>query len=1234
MKYQDLIQFEPVERDIKLREADDLGKAEELVSTYVISDRMADVMLHQIVPSLDLSKPDDGAGLFVVGNYGTGKSHLMSVVSAVAEHSDLLNYLTNPIVIDGFAPIAGKFKVIRQEFGATKMDLRDIVVNYIEQGLDEMGVQFKFPSMDETPNTKEPLLQMMAAFHAKYPDHGLLVMVDELLDYLRHRKERELILDLNFLREVGEICEQTRLRFVAGLQESLFDNPKFAFAAESIRRVKDRYEQVRIVRADVQYVVSRRLLAKTQKQRAWIREHLERFTPLYESMAENLDAFVELFPVHPAYLEMFEQVSVIEKRQVLLALSREMRKRLELEIPDNEPGLISFDAYWEMIQDDVSYRSIPEIRVVQEKSRVLHDRAINALAIDSYKPAAARLINALALHRVSVGDLNAPIGMSAKELRDRLCLYVPIPEQDTDFLLVTVEAVLTEISKVMGGRFISLNRENGQYYLNLVDAPDYFALIEQKADTLDHDSFDRYYFEMLSRALELTDSTYVPSFRIWQRDLPWLGKGMTRQGYIFLGASNERSTAQPPRDFYLHFLALYTTNEKDSIGEADEVFFSLDKRDGEFDNDLRLYAGAREMGAISSTPHREQYERLGDKHLRNMVNWLRENFMRAFELRYQDNQQTPTEVVSSHRLSIRDLTFRDQIFHLASASLGGYFQSRYPDYPTFSTVTFTFDTLAQGADAALRAIAGKSVTRPAESVLEALKLATREGNQLTYTLDQSPYAEGVQERLNAQPSGKVLNRSDLVQGAMDVEKDNLFGLEIEWLVVVLLALVRQGKITLNLPGRKIDSDDLEDAASLGVETLCKFTSIGRPKSLPEQALKVLFVGLDLPEGWVTDATKHEFAVKELQRKVEGELNQVVLAQEWLREGLRYWREPVLPPVEKDEWREGLEAYKNFLDSLQNLTTPGKLNNFQYPIDEVAKLLEARDILGHVVKLNEMLLGLQPHLEYIYQAELSLPSEDAWQDEAMQTRAGDLELLQDPAQRTTHQARNRLNGGLGNLRSSYAQVYITRHKAARLNTSQDTRKKNLSQDVRWGQLKALSSLDLLPEKELGKFEKDFTELRSCPGIGTSDLQHHTTCQICNFNPRMEEQLGTASQRLIDIEGGFEELYQRWTKTLQENLQDPSVQENIQLLVTRERNQVGAFLQSGELPEKITYQFIDALKDCLHGLEKVVVDSGDFMLALTKAGMPCTPEELETRFRKFIAEKIKGKDPTKVRIQIDW
>lgn len=42
----------------------------------------------------------------------------------------------------------------------------------------------------------------------------------------------------------------------------------------------------------------------------------------------------------------------------------------------------------------------------------------------------------------------------------------------------------------------------------------------------------------------------------------------------------------------------------------------------------------------------------------------------------------------------------------------------------------------------------------------------------------------------------------------------------------------------------------------------------------------------------------------------------------------------------------------------------------------------------------------------------------------------------------------------------------------------------------------------------------------------------------------------------------------------------------------------------------------------------------LCALTQPGMPCTPAEFTARFSTFLAWQIRGKDPHKIRIQVDW
>ena len=145
------------------------------------------------------------------------------------------------------------------------MDFREFVCSQLEEALATWGVEYQFPSRDTIPNHKRAFEEMMAAFHRQYPDQGLLLVVDELLDYLKSRRDQELVLDLNFLREAGEVCKDLRFRFVAGVQEAIFDSHRFAPVADSLRRVKDRFDQLLIARTDVKFVVSQRLAQEERR---------------------------------------------------------------------------------------------------------------------------------------------------------------------------------------------------------------------------------------------------------------------------------------------------------------------------------------------------------------------------------------------------------------------------------------------------------------------------------------------------------------------------------------------------------------------------------------------------------------------------------------------------------------------------------------------------------------------------------------------------------------------------------------------------------------------------------------------------------------------------------------------------------------------------------------------------------------------------------------------------------
>ena len=118
-----------------------------------------------------------------------------------------------------------------------------------------------------------------------------------------------------------------------------------------------------------------------------------------------------------------------------------------------------------------------------------------------------------------------------------------MPELDAGFIGTTLESVVAEIVKAVSGQFLSRNEDNGQLFLDVRKDIDYDQLIQERADSLDEQRLDDAYFRALEEVLEQRDAPYVASYRIWSYELPWKAKNVTRMGYLFMGAPNERKAA-------------------------------------------------------------------------------------------------------------------------------------------------------------------------------------------------------------------------------------------------------------------------------------------------------------------------------------------------------------------------------------------------------------------------------------------------------------------------------------------------------------------------------------------------------------------------------------------------------------------------------------------------------------------------------------------------------------------
>ncbi|NOR15083.1 MAG: hypothetical protein GQ544_05225, partial [Candidatus Aminicenantes bacterium] len=108
---------------------------------------------------------------------------------------------------------------------------------------------------------------------------------------------------------------------------------------------------------------------------------------------------------------------------------------------------------------------------------------------------------------------------------------------------------------------------------------------------------------------------------------------------------------------------------------------------------------------------------------------------------------------------------------------------------------------------------------------------------------------------------------------------------------------------------------------------------------------------------------------------------------------------------------------------------------------------------------------------------------------------------------------------------------------------------------------------------------------------------------------------------------------WTQSLLNNLEDPVVQSNFNLIKANQKKLLEGFLKTRELPDEINNNFLQAAQEVLSGLSKVLVKFEALKGALIPDGSPATPTEFKERFDQFMNDILKGKDAGKIRIVME-
>ncbi len=1249
MKYGELFELNEITEVIKISRANTQAGAEELVRRFVLTKSLADSIDSVAVPQLNFESGAEGKGIFVVGNYGTGKSHVMSFLSILAENADMLRHVDDEAWRAKLATFAGKYVVIRQEIAVSdkSVTLFQIVCNSLEELAAKSGFEFKF-KREGVDNIKKEFARFMSAFESVHPNKGALLVIDEVLDYLRFRDSSDRVGDLSTLRSIGEFCDESRLRIMAGVQQSLFDNPEFAGFAEQLTRIRKRFSDFNIDKKGVSELIEQYLFKKTEAQCETIRKLISGRSKFYEVIGADLKDFVSLFPAHPLFIDEFQRVMVVERREILTILSREAKRIQDQTVNEEAPDLITSDKYWKHIEADQGLKANPNVSRVVDNVKTIKAKIQAHFGASEDKGSAERLVEALGVSRLTTPDVTTPVGLTPLALKDSLLWWTKLPPGvgDSAFLADAAKRLLLKAREASNGQYLAVSESSGQWYIDPTRDRDYDQ--EVNAYNPGKNDVQRCLNEIMGIGLELDNAQRAPQGTIWNYAVTWEDKKVERPGWLFFGFPSERSTAKPPLDFYIFIMPSKRITEKEDAmpNVPDESYVTLEdfplsrfekgKEAKEDDPEtfldlLRKYTSASLRADVCpiGSNDRVAFEGIAKK-LRSLITELfRDNAGEWLSITHGGNKKRFREWIQTIDPTKANFPLKSQFDSVAQGMFKAWFETEYPDYPSFE-VKVSESSRPGACQSAIEIICQRfQGSKEGWAVLEALGLA--QGTSLT--LDKSEWLKKSRNLLKGKGDGQVLNHSDLFEKRKD-DKWWFKGecIEAEFLNVVIAAGVYAGDFIITT-----SNNEQVDAANLQAkyETIRSFQQVKRLSRPAEPNLDLwrkLMEMFGVNVALIASEKTKEDGIQKFQTAVRDQIQKLAEA-EGDKSRLPFSTEE--SEVSLTGHAQKIGVVKSVLEgSFSPLNTKAKMRNLNLGAPEIDKLaqetLEVKSLLSvrEFCKLKSSELGAIERFETIL-ADFS----DTFGGHLDAVRNGLRAVYLDPS--TFEGSRAEIESAVQSAVTSAVNSYQDLHKKHRLDKGGDSRKKAIVASPQLKQLNKLVLVTALNGTKLEDLRARINAVVSCPGATDTDILKSPTslCPNCRFEPQTHPMETVAVELVQRCEDEIGELHKSWTNQLLNELEDPSVQSSRKLMGTDAQKLIDDFLAAKVLPSDISDAYINTMNECFKGVKKKAVKASDFAKKIAGDGAPLKVEELRARFEAWLKEQVGSDDSNSVRFVLE-
>src|SRR5215472_7192617 len=306
----DLVDVTAAETVVRLDGAP--GRLDELVLTGDVTQSLMAV--------LEAAQGPSGAGFLLVGHFGSGKSHFLA---ALAE-----------LLADPAAARCRGWGDRARELARSARPCLPVTVPLVEYraqaNLEDVTWRRAWAALDRPPpplgsDRTAAWTELLEAARTR-DRQGLLLVVDELSEFLRAKRGPALTEDLRFLQFLGEWARQGPVLVVAALQESLEEVA--SVSERELARIRDRYPvRLGLSMRHVEDLVRGRLVPLRPGAGTEVEQVHRRLRSALPGWQVTPERFHACYPLHPDTLTLLDGLRFLfsQQRGVVDFICRQLR---------------------------------------------------------------------------------------------------------------------------------------------------------------------------------------------------------------------------------------------------------------------------------------------------------------------------------------------------------------------------------------------------------------------------------------------------------------------------------------------------------------------------------------------------------------------------------------------------------------------------------------------------------------------------------------------------------------------------------------------------------------------------------------------------------------------------------------------------------------------------------------------------------------------------------------------